>query len=323
MKAIVYTEYGPPDVVQLRQVEKPIPKDDEVRIKVYATTVNRTDCGFRNPEPFFVRLFSGLIRPKRTILGRELAGEIESVGQGVTRFGKGDQVFGLSGGRFGAHAQYVCVPEQGAIASKPTNMTYEEAASVCDGAMLALNCLKKAGIQQRRQMMIYGASGSIGAAAVQLAKYFGAEITAVCGTRNLGLAKSLGADQVIDYTKQDFTKSGQRFDMVFDAVGKSSFSRCRPLLKSDGAYVATDLGFLYQNPFFALWTSMIGSKKALFPLPKERQEDILFFKELIEAGHLKAVIDRRYPMEHIVEAYRYVETGHKTGNVVITVEHEV
>ncbi len=323
MKAIVYTKYGPPDVLQLKEVEKPTPKNNEVLIKIHATTVNRTDCGFRKPNPFFIRFFSGLVRPKRTILGSELAGEIEAVGKDVKLFEKGDQVFGLSGDSFGAYAEYICLPEEGSVTTKPANMTYEEAAVVCDGAMLALSCLRKVNIQKRKIILINGASGSIGTAAVQLAKYYGAKITAVCNTKNIEIVKSLGADEVIDYTKDDFTKNGQTYDIVFDAVGKSSFSYCKSSLKQGGLYIATDLGFLYQNVFYALWTAKFGSKKCIFAIPKHSKEDIVFFKELIEAGKLTPVIDRRYPLEQIPEAHRYVEKGQKTGNVVITVRGEV
>lgn len=319
MKAIVYTEYGPPEVLRLEEVKKPTPKDNEILVKIYAATVNRTDCGFRAPEPFIVRFFSGLIRPKRKILGSEIAGEIEAMGKDVVSFKEGDRVFGLSGESFGAHAEYICLPEEGSVTTIPANVTYEEAAAVCDGAMLALTCLRKADIQPGQRILINGATGSIGTAAVQIARYFGVEVTAVCNTKNLELVKSLGADEAIDYTQEDFTKHGQTYDVVFDAVGKSSFSRCRRLLKRGGVYIASDLGFLFQNPIYALLTPKIGSKKVIFPIPRHSKRDIAFFKELVEAGKLKAVIDRRYPLEQIVEAYRYVETGQKTGNVVIEV----
>ena len=321
MKAIVYTKYGPPDVLQLKEVEKPTPKDNEVLIRVHATTVNRTDCGFLLAEPFIARFFSGLFRPKRTILGSELAGEVEAAGKNVRLFKKGDQVFGLTGDRFGAHAEYICLPEEASIVTKPANMNYEEAAAVCDGAMLAFTYVRKMNLRKGQRVLIYGASGSIGSAAVQLAKYYGAEVTAVCSTKNLELVKLLGASEVIDYTKDDFTRNGQTYDFVLDAVGKSSFFRCKNLLKKGGVYFSTDLGFLAQNPFLALLTAKIGSKKVMFPIPKDSREDVGFFKELIEAGKYKAVIDRQYPLEQIIEAYRYVEKGQKTGNVVITVEH--
>lgn len=321
MKAIVYTKYGPPEVLQLKEVEKPTPKDNEVLIKIHATTVNRTDCGFRKPEyPLIIRLINGLFKPKRTILGSELAGEIVSIGKNVKTFKIGDRVFGLTTSHFGAHAEYICIPETGSIAIKPANISYEEAAAICEGAYLALANIKKIDFKKTPKILINGASGSIGSAAVQLAKYFGAEITAVCNTKNLELVKSLGANEVIDYTKEDFTKNGQLYDVVFDAVGKSSFFRCKKLLKPRGIYFSTDLGFLAQNIFLALLTPILRGKKVLFPIPKDSKEDIVFFKELIEAGKYRPVIDRSYRLEEIVEATKYVETGQKTGSVVITLE---
>lgn len=319
MKAVVYTKYGSPEVLQLKDVVKPTPKDNELLIKIHATTVNRTDCGFRNPEPFFVRFFSGLTRPKRTILGSEFAGEIEAVGKDVKSFKKGDEVFGHTGDSFGAHAEYLCLPEEGSIAIKPVNITHEEAAVVCDGAILALSCLRKVNIQSGQKILIYGASGSIGTAGVQLAKYFGAEVTAVCNTKSVEIVKSLGVDRVIDYTKDDFTKNGQTYDVIFDAVGKNSFLRCKNSIKHGGVYLETDLGFLWQNLFFVLLTAKIGSKKVIIAIPKGNKENVLLFKEIIEAGKYKAVIDRRYTLDQIIEATRYVETGQKTGNVVITI----
>lgn len=322
MKAIVYEKYGPPEVLQLKEVEKPIPKDNEVLIKVYATTVNRTDCGFRKPEyPLIIRLVNGLFKPKIKILGSEFSGEIEEVGKLVKQFKKGDKVFGLTGNKFGAHAEYLCVPEEGAIAIKPLNMNYEEAAAVCDGLMLAYNYLGKINLERSKKILIYGATGSIGTAGVQLAKYFGAEVTAVCNTKNIKLVKSLGAAEIIDYTKTDFTRHTKTYDFVFDAVGKSSYFRCKNLLKKGGIYFSTDLGFFAQNPLLALWTSAFGSlpsgKKVIFPIPKENKQDINFFKDIIEAGNYKAIIDKVYPLEQIIEATRYVESGEKTGNVVI------
>jgi NADPH:quinone reductase-like Zn-dependent oxidoreductase len=319
MKAIVHTKYGSPDVLRLVEVERPVPKDDEVLIRVRATTVNRTDCGFLRAEPFFVRVVSGLLRPKATILGSELAGEVEAAGKHVTSFKQGDQVFGLTGLHFGAHADYVCLPEEAAIAKMPANMDHEEAAAVCDGAMLAIAFIRRTSLREGQRVLVNGASGSIGSAAVQLAKFYGMEVTAVCDTRNLELVRSLGADAVIDYTREDFTRCGQKFDAVFDAVGKSSFRRCGALLKKGGIYLSSDLGFLAQNPLLALWTPGIGGKRIKFPIPKENKKDVYFFRELVEAGKYKAVIDRRVPLERIVEAYRYVETGQKAGNVVITV----
>ncbi len=321
-KAIVYAKYGPPEVLQLKEVPKPTPNDNEVLIKVYATTVNRTDCGFLRGEPSFVRLFSGLFRPKRTVLGSEFAGEIEAVGKDVKSFVNGDHVFGFSGIRFGAHAEYMTVPEQGMLTTMSANMTYEEAAPSTEGGHYALNNIRKADVRSGQRVLIYGATGAIGSAAVQLVKYYGAEVTAVCNTKNVELVRCLGADMVIDYTEEDFTRSGGEYDFVFDAVGKSSFGACKKLLRPGGIYCSTDLGSLYQNPFLALWTSKFGSKKVIFPIPKDSKEDAVFFKELIEAGKFRPVIDRRYPLEQIVDAYNYVEMGQKTGNVVITVGHD-
>ena len=321
MKAIVCTKYGPPDVLQLKEVEKPTPKDNEVLIKIHATTVNRTDCAIRKAEPFISRFVTGLIRPKKTILGTEFAGEIEAVGKDVTSFKVGDKVFGFSGNDFGAHAEYMIMPEDGFLTTMPVNMTYEEAAPSTEGAHYALSFIRKANIQSGQRVLINGATGAIGSAAVQLVKYFGADVTAVCNTKNVALVESLGADKVLDYTKEDFTKDDQMYDAVFDAVGKSSFSRCKPLLKPGGIYISSELGYMAQNPILALVTPIIGNKKVMFPIPKHSDENIVLFKKLIEAGKFKAVIDRCYPLEEIIEAYKYVETGQKTGNVVITLEH--
>ncbi len=321
MQAIVYTKYGPPDVLQLKEVEKPAPKDNEILIKVYATTVNRTDCALRKAVPFVSRFFTGLIRPKKTIPGTEFAGEIEAVGKDVTSFKVGDKVFGFNGIGFGAHAEFMIMPEEGFITTMPANITYEEAAPSTEGAHYAHSMIRNANIQSGQSVLINGATGAIGSAAVQLVKYFGADVTAVCNTRNVALVKSLGADRVIDYTKEDFTKDEQMYDAVFDAVGKSSFSRCKPLLKPRGIYISSDLGYMAQNIFLALVTPIFGNKKVMFPIPLHRDENITLFKKLIEAGKFKGVIDRCYPLEEIIEACKYVETGQKTGNVVITVEH--
>jgi NADPH:quinone reductase-like Zn-dependent oxidoreductase len=316
MRAVVHDRYGPPEVLRLEEVERPVPKENEVLVKVHATTVTRTDCGFRAADPFFARVFTGLRRPKRRIPGMELAGVVEAVGAAVTEFEVGDEVFGIRGG---ANAEYVCVRESGVLVHKPAGMTFEEAAAVCDGASIALACLREADLQKGRSILIYGASGSIGTAAVQLAKYFAADVTAVCNTKNLELVRSLGADEVVDYTQEDFTKNGKTYDVIFDAVGKHSFRRCRRSLKPGGIYIETDLGFLWHVPILALLTRWIGDKRVTLPIPKYTKGDVLFLKELIEAGKYRAVIDRRYPLEDVVEATRYVETGQKTGNVVLTV----
>jgi NADPH:quinone reductase-like Zn-dependent oxidoreductase len=317
VKAAVYTRYGPPEVVRLAEVAKPTAAADELLVKAHATTVNRTDCGVRQADPVLVRLFTGIARPRHRILGSEFAGEVEAVGRDVRSFAEGDAVFGLSGDGRGTHAEYVCVAGSGSVARKPANMTFEQAAATCDGAMLALRALRRAGLQRGHKILINGASGSIGTAAVQLAKHFGAEITAVTG--NLGLARSLGADRVIDYTAEDFTKDGRRYDVVFDAVGKSSFRRCRRLLEPRGVFLSTDLGFLWHVPILVLLTRFVGTRSVILPIPTHDQRDIEFLRDLIEGGAYTAVIDRRYPLEAIVAAYRYVDAGQKTGNVVITV----
>jgi NADPH:quinone reductase-like Zn-dependent oxidoreductase len=328
MKAIVCTEYGPPEVLQLKEVEKPTPKDNEVLIRIDATVVGPAECAARKGDPFVMRFITGLRRPKVATPGAELAGEIEEAGKDVVRFKEGDQVFGSVATGGGTYAEYICLPEEGALAMKPANMTYGEAAAVCDGALTALPFLRDAGnIQSGQKALINGASGSIGTFAVQLAKYFGAEVTGVCSTTNLDMVKSLGADEVIDYTKEDFTRAGKTYDLIFDVVAKSSFSRCKSLLKKNGIYLSTFPAL--PTVLQMLWTSKIGSKKAMFVSTglrpsSEKTRDLIFLKELIEAGKVKSVIDRRYPLEQVAEAHRYVEKGHKKGNVVITVvrDHE-
>jgi 2-desacetyl-2-hydroxyethyl bacteriochlorophyllide A dehydrogenase len=332
MKAIVRTEYGPPDVLQLKEVEKPAPKDNEVLIRVHATPVTFGEIKARNftfsPREFwlplliypFARIGFGFRRPRKQILGSELAGEIEAVGNDVTRFRKGDQVFGFVGDSFGANAEYLSMPEDGVLAIKPANVTYEEAAAVPFNALTALVFIRdKAKIQSGEKVLINGASGGIGQYAVQLAKYYGAEVTGVCSTTKLEFVKSLGADNVIDYTKEDFTKSGQTYDVIFDTARVTAFSRCKSSLKQNGRYVLAVFGM--RELVQMLWTSMIGSKKVICAMAPQRTKDLIFLKELIEAGKIKAVIDRCYPLEQIAEAHRYVETGQKKGNVVITVEH--
>ena len=316
MRAVVHDRYGPPEVLRLENVERPTPAEGEVLVRIHATTVNRSDCGWRLAKPFFSRAFTGLRRPKQRILGSELAGTVEAVGAAVTEFAVGDEVFGL---KSGAQAEYVCVREQGALAHKPAGIGFEEAAAAPDGAIIALACLRKTELREGQTILIYGASGSIGTAAVQLAKHFGAHVTAVCNTKNLELVRSLGADVVIDYLQEDFTRNGETYDAVVDAVGKHSFRRCRRSVKPGGVYVETDLGFLWHVPLLALLSRRLGSKRVTLPIPKYTKENVLLLKELIEAGRFRAVIDRRYPLEDVVEATRYVETGQKTGNVVLTV----
>ncbi len=318
MRAIIHTAYGPPEVARLMEVEKPVPKDNEVLIKVFATTVNRTDCGFRSAEYFISRFFSGLWRPKYNTLGNEFAGVVEATGKDVTLFKAGDKVFGYNDTKFGAHAEYMTMTEGEAITTMPANVSFEEAAPITEGAHYALGNIRAAKIKRGQKILINGATGAIGSAAVQLVKFFGAEVTAVCDTKNVALVKSLGADVVIDYSKQDFTKIGHTFNVVLDAVGKSSFGQCKPILHKNGIYISTELGKNAENIFLALITPLWGGKKVLFPLPTISKQDVLFLKELVETNQYKPVIDRQYPLEQIVEAYRFVETGQKTGNVVIT-----
>lgn len=317
MRAVVYDEYGPPEVLRLEDVERPIPKADEVLVKVHATTVTRTDCGWRSAKPyFFVRIFIGLLRPRRRILGTEVAGEVVAVGANVTEFHVGDQVFGISG--FGAHAEFVCVREAAPLARKPTNVAFGHAAAVSDGGCTALSCLTQVGLENGQRILVYGASGSIGTAAVQLAKHLGADVTAVCGAKSVQLVKALGADEVIDYQKSDFTENGKTYDVIFDAVGKHSFRRCRDSLKSGGTYMSTDVGFMWHLPILILWTRWIGDKRAIIGIARYTKEGVLMLAELVERGAYRAVIDRSYPLEQVIDATRYVETGQKVGNVVLT-----
>jgi NADPH:quinone reductase-like Zn-dependent oxidoreductase len=320
MKAAVHTRYGPPDVVRIAEVEKPAVKDNQVLVKVHATTVNRTDSGLRAAKPFVNRFFTGLRRPRVTILGNEFAGEVEAVGRGVTSFEVGDRVFGYNGTRFGAHAEYLAMPDDGSLATMPAKATFEEAAASTEGSHYALSLIRKAKIRSGQDVLVYGATGAIGSAAVQLLKGLGAKVTAVCDTKNVELVRGLGADRVIDYTAADFTRDEQTYDVVLDAVGKSSFGRCRRLLKPRGIYLSSDLGPLSQNPILALITPLLRGKRVMFPIPRDDQEMVRYFKGLIESGEFRPLIDRRYRLDQIVEAYRYVETGQKIGNVVISVE---
>ena len=321
MRAIVYDRYGPPEVLRLAEVPRPSPKASEVLIRVVATTVNRTDCGFRKGEPWVARFWSGLMRPRFPILGNELSGEIVEVGVDVKTFQAGDQVCGLTGATFGACAEYVCLPSDAAIVPKPTNLGMEEAAGAWDGPWLALTCLRKAAVGSGQHILIYGASGSIGGSAVQLAKHLGAHVTAVCNTKNLDLVRSLGADEVVDYTRTDFTRLDRTFDVVLDAVGKSTFGACRRLLKPDGRYLSTDLGPWWQNPLLQIWTGIVGGQQAGLAIPdaKRVRQDVQLLREIIEGKGLRPVIDRTYPLAEIVLAHRYVDTEQKTGSVVILV----
>lgn len=326
MKAVVYEEYGPPEVLRLAEVAKPTPKDGEVLIKIHATTVTAGDInarGFVAVPPGFVplaRAMFGLRKPKRPVLGFELAGEIEAVGRDVTRFGEGDQVFGHTSAAGGAYAGYRCMPEDGTLAPKPANVGYGEAAAIPFGGLAALFFLRDKGrIRPGQKILVNGASGGVGTYAVQLARYFGAEVTGVCSAANLELVRSLGADKVIDYTGEDFTNNGEVYDLIFDTVGKTTFSGVRGSLGKEGVYLAGAGGpgtFLQM-----LWTAVRGGKKVVAGNAPSRREDLLFLKELVEAGEIKPTIDRRYPLEEIVEAHRYVDKGHKKGNVMITVEH--
>jgi NADPH:quinone reductase-like Zn-dependent oxidoreductase len=325
MKAVVYDTYGPPDVLRIEDVPRPVPKEDEILVRVHATTVNRSDVHTREANRSYgratslvSRLVSGVRRPRHRILGREFAGEVESVGAAVTEFAVGDRVFGLGGLGFGAHAEFMCMRERGRIAHMPAGISFEEAAPITDGALNALMCLKEADLRKGRRILIYGASGAIGTAGVQLARYFDADVTAVCNTKNLGLVKSLGADRVIDFTKEDFTKSGETYHVIFDAVGKLSFTRCLDSLEPGGIFLPTD-GF--ENLWRALMPSRAGAKRVVFQLPpRQSKQDVLFLKELVEAGKYRPVIDRRYALQDVVEATRYVETQQKTGNVVLSVD---
>ena len=330
MKAIVYHEYGPPEVLKLEEIAKPSPKDNEIMIRVYATSVNIGDIWARNfkaisprefsmPLPLWLpaRMYFGFTKPKINILGSEFAGKVDTVGKDVKRFKKGDEVFGYRGQKMGANAEYLCMPEDGLVTNKPTNMTYEEAAAVPYGALTALNLLRKVDIQPGQSVLIHGASGGIGSAAVQLAKYFGATVTGVCATPRLEFVKALGADQVVDYTKEDFTQNGETYDLIFDILGKSSFSRCKNSLKQNGRYLLAS--FKMAQLFQMLWTSMVGDKKVICALSSENQKDLVFIQELVEAGKIKSIIDRSFLPEQAAEAHRYIEKGHKKASVVITI----
>ena len=319
MKAIVHTKYGPPEVAQLMEVDKPKPGDKEVLVKVVASTVNRTDSGFRSAEYFISRFWTGLLRPKYTILGCEFAGIIEETGKSVSTFKIGDKVFGFNDKTFGGHGEYLTIAEADAITTLPGNVNFEEAAAMTEGAHYALCDIRAAKVTSGQNVLVYGATGAIGSAAVQLLKYLGTNVTAVCNTKKVELVKSLGADTVIDYQKEDYTKTMKRFDFIFDAVGKCSFSKCKPLLKKKGIYISTDLGKNAENVFFALTTPILGGRKVLFPIPSISKQDVIYLKDLVEKGVYMPVIDRFYNLDQIIEAYQYVESGQKTGNVILKI----
>ena len=313
MKAVVNTRYGSPDVLLIRQSPKPEPQAGEVLIRVHATTVNRTDCGMLRASPFFARLFIGLLRPKHQVLGMDFAGTVEAAGASVTSFEPGQRVFGMSPTDLGAHAEYLCVPENGAIAAMPAGASFEETV-VCEGAFYADTILRRFALAAGHKILIYGASGAIGTAAVQLAKSYGAEVTAVVATGHLDLVKSLGADRAVDYTAEDFSQIGETFDFVLDAVGKTTYFRCRKLLKPGGIFAATDFGPGWLNLPLAIWSSITRSNRVVFPIPKDIPGFVDGLKARMEAGELRAVIDRKYPLEAIADAYRYVETGERPGS---------
>jgi NADPH:quinone reductase-like Zn-dependent oxidoreductase len=321
MKAVECTQYGPPEVLQLKELEKPVPKDNEVLINVHAATVNRTDCALLRAKPFVARFVTGIFKPKKHISGIEFAGKIEAVGKNVTSYKVGDRVFGFDDSGLGSHAEYMTISQDKALTTIPEDTTYRQAAASIEGAYYAYNFINKVNLESGQQILVNGATGAIGSAAIQLLDYYGANVTAVCKGKHFDLVKSLGANEVIDYTQDDFTAHERTYSFVFDTVGKSSFAKCKPLLGPGGAYISSELGYMAQNLFFALTTPKLGNKKVIFPLPTDCRGSILFIKKLMEEGKFKAVIDRDYPLEQIVEAYTYVEKGQKVGNVVIMLEH--
>ena len=323
MKAVVYKKYGPPDVLDIKDVEIPVPKNNEVLIKVFATTVNRTDNATIKAIPFFARIVTGIFKPKNQTPGTEFAGIIEEIGKEVTSFKVGDKVFGFDDLGSGSHAQFITVKENSGIITMPEDLSFEQAAASVEGAFYAYSFINKVDLKAGQKVLVNGATGGIGSAVVQLLKYFEADVTAVGNTKNIDLVKSLGANRVIDYLKEDFTKDDEKYNYVFDTVGKSSFRKCMPLLMSGGIYASSDLGYMSQNIFLPLLTPiikpLIGNKKTIFPMPNDLKGFIVLIKQLIEKGAYTSVIDRTYSFEQIVEAYRYVEKGEKTGNVVITI----
>lgn len=319
MKAALHFKYGPPEVIQVMDIPKPEPEENELLIKVFATTVNRTDCGFRSAEYFVSRFFSGLFKPNNKILGSEFAGVVEATGKSVTAFKIGDKVFGFNDATFGGHAEYLAIKETASIATIPEGVSFETAAAITEGSHYALCDIRAAKVKPDDNVMVYGATGAIGSAAVQLLKHFKANVTAVSNTKNVALVKSLGADAVIDYQTEDFTRTTQQFDFIFDAVGKSSFAQCKPLLKPKGIYISTEPGKNGDNIWKALLTPLKGGKRVLFPLPLINKSDVEFLKQLVENGEFKPVLDKHYSLDQIVEAHRYVESQQKTGNVIIVI----
>lgn len=322
MKAAIHEKYGPPEVVQIKEIAVPTPKDNELLVRVYATTVNRTDSGFRSAEYFVSRFFSGLFRPKQQTLGCEFSGVVEKIGSAVSAYNIGDAIIGFNDKQFGGHAEYLVISENGAIAKKPENVNFDVAAAITEGAHYALVDIRAAKVKAGQHVLVYGATGAIGSAAVQLLKHFGAHVTAVANTKNLELIRSLGADKVIDYQTENFTQTDQKFSFIFDAVGKTSFGKCKPLLEKNGIYISTELGKGGQNVFLALFTPLFGGRKVLFPIPLAKKEDIDFLAQLTESGGFTPVIDREYILDEIVEAYRYAESGQKTGNLVVKMVSE-
>ena len=325
MKAVVHTRYGPPQVLELGEIELPVAKDDEVLVRVYAATVNRTDCANLRARPFFMRFVLGLVRPKKRVPGTEFAGVIEAVGKAVTSLGPGEKVFGFDDEGSGSQAQYLAITEDKVVAM-PEGITFEQAAASSEGLHYAYNFINKVNIERGQYALVNGATGAIGSAVVQLLKYFEVDVTAVCATKNIELVRALGADRVIDYTREDFTEDDQKYNYVFDTVGKSSFFKCRKLLKPGGIYISSDLGYMAQNMLLPFITPIIkplfGNRKTMFPVPVDIKGSLSLVKKLIEQGRFKAVIDRSFTLEQIVDAYQYVETGEKTGNVVITVSKD-
>ena len=319
MKAAISEKYGPPDVIRIENKVKPVPKDNEVLIKIYATTVNRTDCAILQAKPFIIRFFYGFLKPKKAIQGTDFAGKIELVGKNVSSFKVGDRVFGFDDMGLSSHAEYMTLADNDALTTIPGKINYELAAASIEGAHYALNFINKVEIKSGQKVLVNGATGAIGSATVQLLKYYGAYVTAVCNKKDEELVKSIGADKVIDYIKDDFTKCGEKYNFVLDTVGKSSFFKCKSILEADGVYLSSEFGWMAQNLFLAIVTSKWGGKKVIYPVPGNRTASVLFIRKLLEEGKFQSVIDRKYPLEEIADAYRFVEKGQKIGNVIITI----